>query len=158
LSLAKGDGSGIPSWIHVNSAATGKIISVLDFWSSVSSKFSTRDILQAHTATSPASVLDLVDLPNISDEFRASAEARIAMHRQEVMDTMKLMNSTQLRSMGLAPPGPNASAEEKREYNIRGKEVMKTASTSTLVFAMRFLHFRILDARNCYKQQRKHDI
>ncbi|KAJ6507320.1 hypothetical protein C8R47DRAFT_1100924 [Mycena vitilis] len=111
----KGDGTKLPSWIHVDSAATAKIITILDYWATVPKRYTVERALAEHTVSSPASVLELVKSPDISSEFRAGAEERIQGSRQEVMETIKQMSSAQLRATGLAPPPRNAPAEEKRK-------------------------------------------
>ncbi|KAJ7708983.1 hypothetical protein B0H17DRAFT_1124763 [Mycena rosella] len=118
------NGPELPSWIHVDSTAIAPINSALDFWLSVPKKFTVEKILKAHTPTSPAGILKLVDMPNISEEFRAGLRARIADHRKEVMEMIEAMSDQQRRSMGLTGPGPNASAEEKKRFKIRAKGVM----------------------------------
>ncbi|KAJ7114132.1 hypothetical protein C8R44DRAFT_881678 [Mycena epipterygia] len=118
----KGDDPTLPSWIHVNSAATAKINSVIDFWLTIPQKFSTETTLDTHTPTSPADVLKLVKMPNISEEYRAGAEARIAATREDVIGTIKKMTNAQLHAItGLVPPGRNATAEEKKEFTTRLK-------------------------------------
>ncbi|KAJ7780170.1 hypothetical protein DFH07DRAFT_465077 [Mycena maculata] len=120
----KGDGPEIPSWIHVDSAAAVKITSKLDFWATVPQEYTAERALNEHTVTSPAEVLDFVKSPDISPEYRAGAQSRIDTARQEVMDVINQMNSTQLRASGLAPPPQNASAEEKRECAARRESII----------------------------------
>ncbi|KAJ7483291.1 hypothetical protein FB451DRAFT_1234002 [Mycena latifolia] len=131
LSL-KGDGTELPSWIHVPPAAITQIDSVLDFWLSVPKKFTTKRILHEHKLRSPAGILKLVNMPNISEEYRAGLKARIAKHREDIMETIKRVSSSQLRSMGLAGPGPNASAEEKKQFKIRAKGIMDSMLEKSL--------------------------
>ncbi|KAJ7663880.1 hypothetical protein DFH06DRAFT_1393704, partial [Mycena polygramma] len=128
MALTRGNELALPSWIYVDSAAAPKIIAILDFWSSVPLNFNTEDTLSAHTASSPAGVLELVKSPNMSQEFRAGVEASIARHRAHIMKMIETMTETQLREMDLAPPGQNASAEEKRQLAIRREDSINGAS------------------------------
>ncbi|KAJ7777182.1 hypothetical protein B0H16DRAFT_1360889 [Mycena metata] len=125
LSL-EGVGRKLPSWIHIDSRATGKIIPVLDFWSSVQRKFSTKATLLAHVPQSPAGILQEMKSPNLSPEYRAQLEARTARDRTEVMDILGSMTPAQLRNMGIAPPSPTASATEKNKYATRRAEVIES--------------------------------
>ncbi|KAJ7147614.1 hypothetical protein C8R43DRAFT_1010132 [Mycena crocata] len=125
LSL-KGDGPSLPSWIYVPSTVVDEMCSILEFWSSIPQKHTTEEILRAHDPQSPAGVLELVRLPNISAEYRAVAQARIDASREEVMDMIKGMSGAQLRSMGLAPPSQNASSAEKKRFARRQEEVINS--------------------------------
>ncbi|KAJ6568362.1 hypothetical protein DFH09DRAFT_1155208 [Mycena vulgaris] len=120
----KGDVPGIPSWIHVDSAAIPKIEPVIDFWLSVPQKFTVERILQVHTLRSPAGILKTVDMPDVSEEYRAMLRASIAEHRKEVIAMIKEMPRSELRAMGLVGPGPNASVEEKKQFTARAKRIM----------------------------------
>ncbi|KAJ6617025.1 hypothetical protein B0H10DRAFT_1914787 [Mycena sp. CBHHK59/15] len=122
----------LPSWIHVDSNAISQINTVIDFWTSVSERFTAEGALQVHTPTSPAGVLEVVKMPNISPEFRAITEANIASKRQEVIEMINGMTSAQLARMGLAPPGPNASAEQKRHFAKRREDVVASMMESVM--------------------------
>ncbi|KAJ7036536.1 hypothetical protein C8F04DRAFT_953716 [Mycena alexandri] len=125
LSL-EGVGRKLPSWIHIDSRATSKIIPVLDFWSSVQRKFSTKATLLAHEMNSP----------NLAPEYRAQLEARTAGYRTEVMDLLGSMTPAQLRNMGIAPPSQTASPTEKHEYATRRAKVIESVSTDCVIFVM----------------------
>ncbi|KAJ7498066.1 hypothetical protein B0H11DRAFT_1998531 [Mycena galericulata] len=127
----QGDGPKLPQWIHVDSAATPKIKSIIDFWLTIPQKFTTERALHEHTVTSPSTVLEIVRSPNISPEYRAGAQARIDAHRKDVMDVIKQMNDDQLRSCGLIPPR-NASAKAKRDFAAHRDSVIDSMLETAL--------------------------
>ncbi|KAJ7068905.1 hypothetical protein B0H15DRAFT_139954 [Mycena belliarum] len=127
-----GDGAVLPSWIHVDSAAITQINSALDFWLSVPRRYTTERILQEHVLRSPADIIKNVNLPNISEEYRDGLKAKVADHRKDVLDAIKTMSSAQLRAAGLAGPGPNASAQEKKRADKRIREIIDSLVETSL--------------------------